>query len=288
MYQNLLVGYDESPSSRAALDQAARWVKKHGGTVSLVHAIFFDTEEFGIAPEQLDKRVRLGKKICGLAKEKLDADFAVPVTSLICEGDPADVLLDTVRGNHADLVVLGTYGRRGLKRMLMGSVTAEVISRSPVDVLVVKRPCPDCTGAFRSILVPFDGSAFSARALTQACRLAKLDGARVTALYAIPRYEEMVDFFRSEGIRNSLAREGEKILAEAGRIATAEGVPLETEIVDGPAAERIVEQAAKGEADLIAMGSHGYRGVNRALLGSTAERVITSAGCPVLVVKEQS
>ena len=60
MYGKLLVGYDDSPASRAALLEAAHWVKQHGGELALVHAAFFDTEEFGIAPEQLEKRIALG------------------------------------------------------------------------------------------------------------------------------------------------------------------------------------------------------------------------------------
>jgi nucleotide-binding universal stress UspA family protein len=288
MYRRILVGYDDSPASRAALLEAAHWVKRHGGELALVHAVFFEAEEFGIAPEQLDRRIAAGRRLCAAAVDSTAAAPGVPVRTIICEGEPPDVLIDTADGLDADLVVLGTYGRRGLRRMLMGSVTAQVISRSKVDVLVVHRPCQECRGEYRSILVPYDGSAFSRGALRRACGLAKGGGATVTVLYAIPRYEEMVGFVRTEGISARLAEEAQKIVTAAARLAGELGVSAATEVAEGPAADQVVDAVKKSGHDLVVMGSHGHRGMERALLGSTAERVILNAPCPVLVVKERS
>jgi nucleotide-binding universal stress UspA family protein len=287
MYRKLLVGYDDSPASRAALLEAAHWVKKHGGELALVHAVFFDTEEFGIAPEQLEKRTELGRRILTAAVAAVGADPGVAVRSVICEGEPPAVVLDTADGMDADLLVLGTYGRRGLRRMLMGSVTAQVVSQARADVLVVHRPCQECRGAYRSLLVPYDGSSFSRAALGRACELAQADGAAVTALYAIPRYEEMVGFLRTEGIQARLAEEAAKIVAEAARLGAERGVTVATAVAEGAAADRVVDAVKHSGFDLVVMGSHGHRGMERALLGSTAERVIVSAPCPVLVVKER-
>jgi nucleotide-binding universal stress UspA family protein len=151
----------------------------------------------------------------------------------------------------------------------------------------VHRLCQECRGEYRSILVPYDGSPFSRAALDRACELAKVDDAAVTILYAVPRYEEMVGFLRTEGIRARLAEEAEKIVGEASRLAGGRGVAATT-VADGPAADAVVEAVKKSGHDLVVMGSHGHRGVERALLGSTAERVILNAPCPVLVVKERS
>jgi nucleotide-binding universal stress UspA family protein len=285
MYRKLLVGYDDSPASRAALLEAAHWVKRHGGELALVHAAFFDVEEFGIAPEQLEKRIALGRALSAAAVASVAASTGVPVRTILCEGEPPEVVLDTAAGTDADLVVLGTYGRRGLRRMLMGSVTAQVISQARVDVLVVRGPCQECRGEYRSLLVPYDGSAFSRAALERACELAAADGARVTALYAIPRYEEMVGFLRTEGIRARLAEEAGKIVADAVRIGAERGVTVATAVAEGAPADRVVDAVKQSGFDLVVMGSHGHRGMERALLGSTAERVILQAPCPVLVVK---
>jgi nucleotide-binding universal stress UspA family protein len=288
MYRKILVGYDESPASRAALLEAAHWVRRHGGELTLAHAVFFEAEEYSVAPEQLDRRLRAGELLCTAAREKLSAELGVAARTLLREGEPPEAILDAARDEDADLIVLGTYGRRGLNRMLMGSVTAQVISKARVDVLVVKKPCSDCRGAYRSILVPFDGSAFSRAALARACALAKCDGAQVAALYAIPRYEEMIGFLRTEGIQARLTQEAEKIVGEAVRLGEAAGVAVAASVVEGPASDRIVESVRKAGFDLVVMGSHGHRGMERVLLGSTAERVIVNAACPVLVAKERS
>ncbi len=285
MYETMVVGFDDSLSSKAALIEASNRARKHGGKVIMVHAVFFDNEEFGIAPEQLDKRMKIGEKACIESKEKITSEFGIEVQSLLCEGDPPDVILDVAQGKKADLIVLGTYGRRGLNRLLMGSVTSRIILDSPADVLVVKKPCTECTGEYASVLVPYDGSDFSKRALNRACQIAKQDNSSVTVLYVIPRYEEMLNFFKTESIRKSLMQEAEKIMESAKEFAAIQGLVIKTEVSEGYAPDRIAEIAKERDHDLIVIGSHGYRGMNKAIMGSTTERVILNAGCPILVVR---
>jgi nucleotide-binding universal stress UspA family protein len=286
MYKTLLVGFDDSLYSKSALIEAANWIKRHGGKLILAHAVYFDSEEFGIAPEQLEKRFKVGEKACVETKEMLTSEFGIEVQSLLCEGDPPTVILDIARDRKADLIVLGTYGRRGLNRLLMGSVTSQVIVNSPVDVLVVKKPCIECTGEYKSILVPFDGSVSSQKALNRAVQLAAVNDAEITALYVIPRYEEMINFLRTESIKKSIMDEAQKIIAIAKSISSGNGsISIKTEIREGRAGEEIVKAVTVLKNDLIIMGSYGYRGVDKAIMGSTAERVIMTASCPVLVAK---
>jgi len=286
MYETILVGFDDSQHSKAALIEASNWIRKHGGKLILVHAVYFDTEEFGIAPEQLEKRLKVGEKACVETKKMLTTEFGIEVQSLLCEGDPPTVIVDIAHEKKADLVVLGTYGRRGLNRLLMGSVTSQVIVNSTVDVLVVKKPCIECTGEYKSILVPFDRSVSSQKALNHAMHIANINNAKVTVLYVIPRYEEMIGFFKTESIKNSLHREAQDIIETAKRITAGNGnVSIDTEIQEGHATEQIITAADRLKNDLIVMGSYGYTGVNKALIGSTTERVIAHAACPILVVK---
>lgn len=285
MYETILVGFDESPSSRAAVIEASHWVKKHGGQLFLVHAVFFDTEELGNATEQLEKRLKIGERVCIEAKETITKEFNIDAHYVLCEGEPPEVIAEVAQGKHADLIMLGTYGRKGLNRLLMGSVTSQVILNSSIDTLIVKKQCSECTGSYKSILVPFDGSEFSKKALTRACQLSKIDRADVTVMYVIPRYEEMIDFFKTDSIKNSLHQEAIKIISRAVALANIQGITPKTEIAEGHAAEKTVETAQRLKTDLIAMGSHGYRGINKAIMGSTAERVIMNSTCPVLVVR---
>ncbi|MBI5198743.1 MAG: universal stress protein [Nitrospirae bacterium] len=285
MYETILVAIDDSEFSKAALLEVSYWVKRHGGKVILINAVYFDEEEFTIAPEQREKRLELAKELCHQTKNMVLSEFGINVESLACEGEPPEVIVDIAREKKADLIALGTYGRRGLKRLLLGSVTSSVIVNSHTDVLVVKKPCIECTGIYRSILLPFDGSEFSKKALDRACELSKIDDAEITALYVVPRYEEMIEFFRSSSIKKSLFQEAEKIVDGSKVIASRHGVAIKTEIQEGQGAEKIVETAKRLKTDMIAMGTYGWRGINKAVMGSTAERVIIHASCPVLVVR---
>ncbi|MFO0751698.1 MAG: universal stress protein [Thermodesulfovibrionales bacterium] len=285
LYKTIVVAFDGSEFSRSALREASFRARRCGGKVILVHAVYFDEEEFGSAPEQLEKRFDLGRSLCFQASEDASSHYGCAVEYVICQGDPPEVITDIAREKQADLIALGTYGRKGLRRMLMGSVTARTVLDAPCDVMVVRRPCSDCTDSYESVLVPFDGSASGRKALARACALAKSDGADVTVLYVIPRYEEMVGFLRTGSIRNSLHREAERIMEEARKEASSSGVPVATMVREGAAPEGIVEAARMLKSQLIVMGSHGWRGVDRALMGSTAERVIMNAPCPLLVVK---
>jgi len=286
MYKKIIAGFDESSSSRAALNEAAHWIKRHGGELYIVHAVFFDAEEFGLAPTQLEKRLKAGEKICLQTKDSISEEFGIRATTLLCEGEPPEVIVSTASERHADLVMLGTYGRRGINRLLMGSVTSQVIANSPADVMVVKKACTDCKGTYSSILVPYDGSEFSKRALARATALARAEDAAITILYVIPRYEEMVGFFRTEAIRKSLQAEAEKIVDAAGEQASIEGVKTTALVREGHAADEIVALSKNGaKHDIIVMGSHGWQGVNKAIMGSTTERVIINTPVPVLVVR---
>lgn len=287
MYKTIVVAFDDSEFSKAALVESAHWIKRHDGNVLLVHSVFFDEEEFVISPEQREKRFELGKKICYQTQEMVSSKLGLngKVEALVCEGEPHEVVVYVASEKNADLIAMGTHGRKGLKKLFMGSVTSRVIVTSPCDVLVVKKPCEKCAGKYDSILLSYDGSELSKKALKRACELSKSDGSEITALYVIPHYEEMIEFFATSGIRESLLYDAQSILQNAKEIASSQGIAIRTEVVEGHAAEKIVESADRLKSDLIIRGPHGWSGVNKAIIGSIIENVIVNASCPVLVVK---
>jgi len=195
------------------------------------------------------------------------------------------VIPQVARERNADLIALGTYGRKGIRRMIMGSVTSGVILNSPCDVLVVKKPCEDCTGEYRRILVPFDDSELSRKAVSRVVNISNNGDSTATILYVIPRYEEMVGFYRTGAIQERLREEATKVVLGGEKIAAGEGVTANTVIEEGNAAEKIVEAARGLGSDLIVLGSHGWHGIDKTIIGSTTERVIANANVPVLVVR---
>ncbi len=287
MYDRIVLGYDGSDSSKAALKETSLWARKHGGTLLLVHGVYFDEEEFAIRPAQMEKRVEAATRICDEAKAAASTEYALDgkVAAVIREGEPPEVIARVAKDEKAELIGLGTFGRNGLKRLLIGSVTSEVILKAPCDVLVVKRPCGSCTGTYSSILVPFDGSELGKKALARAADLARTEGAKLTVMYVIPRYEELVEFLRTDAIERSLRAGAERVIGEAKKIASARGLDVAAEIREGHPADEIVTRAAELRNDLVVMGTHGWKGISKAIIGSTTNRVITYSSSPVLVVK---
>ena len=103
MYKSIVVGYDESLSSKAALKEVALRVKGGTGAVYLVHAVYFDQEEFAILPSQIEKRLELGTHVCIEAKKNLQTEYGLNgnVESIICEGEPPEVITDIAQQEQA-------------------------------------------------------------------------------------------------------------------------------------------------------------------------------------------
>ena len=145
---------------------------------------------------------------------------------------------------------------------------------------------------YRKILVPLDGSTTSQRALTEAAQLAQLCGASLVLLHIVDDAAHVNGFERPavyvQEIRPRFLAAGQALLdtAKAGLVATP--VAVETVLVEccgDRVSERIVEHAVKSGADLIVLGTHGRRGVDRLLIGSDAEQVARLAPVPVLLVR---
>ena len=144
--------------------------------------------------------------------------------------------------------------------------------------------------AYKRIFVPIDGSPTSNAGLKEALRLAKDQRAKVRLLHVV---DELVVFntpetaVNIEPIIDELIRGGKRLLQQAARVAQAKGIKPESDLRESAGvrvADVISGQARRWRADLIVMGTHGRRGMNRMLLGSDAELVVRNATMPVLLV----
>lgn len=144
---------------------------------------------------------------------------------------------------------------------------------------------------FKHILVPVDGSATSLLAVNKAAALAKAFDSAVTAVYVLDPYPFTgvgADFAYGQAqYLNAATSEANKALEEVQKIMQEAGVNAKTIVGEGHAVhEGIARVAENVEADLIVMGSHGRRGLEKLVLGSVAQRVLQAARMPVLVVRE--
>jgi len=141
---------------------------------------------------------------------------------------------------------------------------------------------------YRNILVPVDGSATSTKALAAALNIAREANGRVRLVHAVDVLAHLAGFGASGQVFAIVREAGERVLAEAADLAKAAGVPCESVLFDKPGerlGETMAREASTWGADLVVVGTHGRRGVQRALLGSGAEEIIRLATVPVLVIR---
>lgn len=201
------------------------------------------------------------------------AELQVPIEPIVPESQaPHTAILLEVEKSPPNLVIMGRRGKTPLSRLLMGNVTAQVIGRCPVNVLVV--PLGAAVGCQR-LLVASDGSPYSEAAWKLALAMAKQAGSRLLGVAVAPKKERVA--------------EAKIILEKMLHAAKEAGLPLKMVKAVSPrgiAPETgIVQEAIKYEVDLIIMGGYGRTGLKKLFMGSTTERVIGHAPCPILVVK---
>lgn len=207
------------------------------------------------------------------------------------ERTPTEVTLEFAGRYRFDLIVMGTHARKGIDRLLGGSITEEIVRRAPCPVLTYHLDEPPTLSPCvpRHVLVPTDLSDCSQHALMHAKEIAGRFGARITLLHVVhhrtllpslddPVYRRLLEEMMQPGFFDEHLR------------ALDEGVPgphVETSyrIVHGNVAERIVTFAENEAVDLIVLATHGLTGIRHFLMGSVAEKVVRMAKTPVFTVK---
>jgi hypothetical protein len=285
--EKILLSTDGSEHSEGAVREAIKLAKKCGSKLTILSVIDTNPEFDTLAPQIVEKKA----KEVRLNLEALQArakNEGVDCGTAVREGeDSYKYIVDEAVKNKSSMIVMGRRGRTGLKRLMMGSVTARVIGHAPCNVLVVPRAAQL---GFTNIVVATDGSKHSVAAASEAIGLAKRNGSALTVLSVVPSdIDTPVDIGftvnQQELIAEKEMQEAEKNARSVKEAAQNEGVAVKAFIMSGKPADAIIEIAKERRADLIVLGSHGRTGLERLLMGSVAERVIVLATCPVLVVK---
>jgi nucleotide-binding universal stress UspA family protein len=190
--------------------------------------------------------------------------------------------------HDADLVVLGTHGKRGVRRLMLGSVAEEVVRKAPCPVVTVGRgaiPPEDMEGG--TMLVPVDFSEHQTRLLDHVRELAPVYDMDATVLHVV----EMRGVPDAYGVYSSLPDPGklgeraEKALDEEVESLRADGIDVSVAVKSGHPADQILTYAEEIDAAFVTIATHGRTGLERMLMGSVAEKVIRRAPCPVCTVK---
>src|SRR5262249_4411765 len=238
----------------------------------------------GAHPDGLDLR-EIRRRIVGDLAGRADARVAVSADATA--GAPADAIVGYAESMRPDLIVIGTRGATGLKQLVLGSVTEEVIRTAPCPVLAI----PPRAGAlprfpFRRVLCATDYSAPSIAALRAAASLTESALAEVTVLHVIDDAAENdlfvarpYDVHRHADVCDEQARES---LSEIVAGVFEDRRMPELRLAHGRPDQQILASAVEWDADLVVMGVQGRNGVNTMLFGSTTNSVIRPATCPVL------
>jgi len=208
-------------------------------------------------------------------------DENVRVEYRLADGHAAKEILMVADDIQAGLIVMGTHGRSGLRRLLLGSVAEEVLRGAACPVLAVKRS--PVAPKIQTILFPTDLSGPSESALGVAFSLARDYHARLIVLHvasfgqAVP-YSELERMLKESSVYR---RELEDELRHCQKPQCS----AEFRVEEGDPADQIIRIAQEVGCDLIVMGSHGRTGLSRLLMGSVVEKTLRAASCSVLLVK---
>jgi len=211
-------------------------------------------------------------------------------TEAVCEEgrDAAARILDAAASLPADLVVIGTHGRSGFERIMLGSVAERVLRKAACPVLTVPPPAVRAARLpFKRLLCPVDFSDASLAALRFALSLAEESDARLTLLHVLDASTDdpAFDAFDTPAFRLEREEDARRRLdALVSGEARAYCEPV-TRLTWGKAHRRIVEIADGEATDLIVMGVHGRNVLDRMLMGSTTNQIVRHATCPVLTLR---
>lgn len=284
----ILCPVDFSDLSRLALKYAAVGAKVHDAALVVLHAQRFEIPPY-FTPSQVEaltqqlEAARVGAQD-SLERYSLDTLGAIAdeirMTFTVIDKHPVDAILDVAGAERPDLIVLGTHGRGGAKRLWLGSVAENVARQAAVPVFMVRQKQheiidPSNPGAavhLRTILAAVDLADESRAGLRVAASIATKFGARMVPVCVI-----------EAGNGQELAEVEQTLKGWAGGLSAGQCV-VEPIARRGAAADQILALAHETKADLIVLGAEGSRMSRQPLLGRTTKLVLRQAPVPVLVV----
>ena len=298
--QNIVVPIDFSKMSVQAIHVAKRLARRFSASIHLAHVRHLNYAAdlmtpvppmvpFAFTPYEHDAARSVLKELeevaseCGVSSASCDVLSGAPPFDEICR------LGQTI---PADLIVMPTHGRTGLKHVFLGSTAERIVQHSSCPVLVTRRNALQANNGSRfrikTILVPVDFSSCSREGLEYAIALANEFGAKIILLHAT----YLGYIYSSEGtaiydlpaLQKAARKTAEHKMRELVRSVNFGAVKLETAFTDGSPVIDICAFAKNHDVDLIITSTHGFTGFTHVLIGSIAEQVVRHAACSVLVV----
>jgi nucleotide-binding universal stress UspA family protein len=292
MIKSILCPVDRSLDSLQAFAYAIALARWQGARLSLLEVI-------EVAPPPGANRASEDDNVPREARTALERDLRrmlvarhasdLRVKIFMRKGNVVQEILAQARASRCDLVVIGSHGRSGAQRLVLGSVAERVLRLATCPVLTVRRGVNLARrrgSPFRKILCPTDFSSTANKAVSYAKRLAKEADAKliVTNAVAWPSSDAVPSGAAAE-LRKSAESEAREGLARLLPRSSSDQSQTEAVVAIGRASAAIIEVARARSVDLVVMGVSGRDAADPALLGSTTHQVIREGTWPVLTVR---
>ncbi len=289
-FKKILCATDFSAGSELALRTAAHLAAESAGELTILHvwhlpAVASSADAF--APPLYPAISDAAATELAHAEEHARLAGAPDVTLRLANGMAWREITDLLGLQAFDLCVVGTHGRTGLGRVLLGSVAEKVVRHAPCSVLAVRDAEPQ---PYRTVLCPVDFSESSRFAMLTAASLTAPGGLGITLLHVIeppvmyagrPLDTPYMQLLETQA-REELARWEQTL-------RTLTSVDVRTSVRIGTAGAAVLDELDERPAiDLVVMGSEGRTGLSRIVLGSVAEKVVRHARTPVLVARRRA
>ena len=292
MIKKILCAIDRSPSSLQAFGYALALARWQSARLNLLEVI----EE---APPPGVNRAPTSDGVPNETRTTLERDLRrvltarrasdVKVEISLRNGNVVQEILAQAKTSRPDLMVIGSHGRGGIQRLVLGSVAEKVLRLATCPVLTVRRGVRlvrRSRSPFATILCPTDFSAAANKAVAYAKRLAQEADAKLILMTAVewPFGDEVTSGAVAE-LQKSIASNASDALTRLLPRPASNGPRAQAIVAVGKASAAIVKVARARSADLIVMGVSGRGALDVAILGSTTHHVIRDGACPVLTVR---
>lgn len=268
-YKTLIVATDGSEASQKAVEVAFDLAKTCKSFLYIVSIIEIYPMVDGALGMMEKVKSDLQESLQPLEKRAQDNNISCEILVLTSQM-PDETIIDLAKQKSADAIIIGTHGRTGIKKVLLGSVSRRVIGNAPCPIWQVP---PKVTFDIQSILVATDGSVNANRALEEAFEASQECGSDLTVISVVKPDRP-----------SSHRKVAERIVEQAKKEGAARDIQVEGIVTEGEPWKRIVEIAEEKSIGVIMMGRHGQSALDKLLVGSVTERVAGHAPCSVIVV----
>lgn len=284
----ILLPTDLSESADHAMKQAVELAAQRRAKIDVFHVVTLDEEDPTHLQQKLEDYLdKVEKEVfedLSTRTETIRSRGIAVEISVARSFFPHEAILDRVEETKPDLIVMGTHGRSGVKKLFLGSVAANVVRRASCDVMTVRPDAAIAEGenGFDRILVPVDFTDYSKKAIGAAKSFLSPEGQLVLEhVVSSPVHPS----FYAGGITRMFQLDPELPNRIREKLASLYDGPSELVVSEGDIVQDVLETAQAKSVQMIVMGTRGLSGLDHVLLGSVTERVIQKASVPVLAIK---